>query len=83
MLAIAVDLGSTTATGNVVWAIGVTRDPVVQFATKDGTTEVRHPYYLSLSSFLNALDAVREQSPPRMDRKSLKLLTDGILSRRL
>lgn len=60
VLAMAVDLGSITATGNVVWAIGVARDPVVQYAISDSTTELRHPYYLSSSSFHNELDAVRE-----------------------
>lgn len=79
----AVDLGSTTATGNVVWAIGVARDPVVQYTTSDGTTELRHPYYLSSSSFHSELDAVRKKSSHRMNRKSLKQPADGILLRRL
>lgn len=60
VLAISVDLGMTSATGNIVWAIGVPRDPVIQFTSADGNTENRRPYYMSMSSFHDASDAVSE-----------------------
>lgn len=62
VLAISVDLGTTSSTGNIVWAIGVPRDPVIQIVDADSNTEDRRPYYMSMSSFHNASDAVSETS---------------------
>ena len=47
-LAIAVDLGDIQSTSEaIVWAVGVVRDPVVQFTGSTGQTEVRSAYYWS------------------------------------
>ena len=47
--AISKDLGAVdgTPTDPVVWAIGMLRDPVVQFATATGAVEQRLPYWRS------------------------------------
>ena len=56
VLALAVDAGSTSSTGNVVFAVGIARDPVVQWTSSSSFVELRHPYYLSAHS--NPEDAV-------------------------
>ena len=56
-LAIAIDLGNIQSTLQpVVWAIGVMRDPVVQFVNSKGQQEVRNAYYWS--NYLNPRDVV-------------------------
>lgn len=46
--AISRDLSTVTApTSPVIWAIGMLRDPVVQFTTASGATERRIPYWRS------------------------------------
>ena len=47
--AISNDLGAVggTPTDPVVWAIGMLRDPVVQFSTATGAVEQRVPYWRS------------------------------------
>ena len=42
------DLGNIQTTSEpVVWAVGVVRDPVVQFTNSDGQTEAGSAYYWS------------------------------------
>ena len=57
ILAIAVNLGSIQSTSEpVVWAVGVIRDPVVQFINSYGQKEARNAYYWS--NYLNPRDVV-------------------------
>ncbi|PCH42735.1 hypothetical protein WOLCODRAFT_152776 [Wolfiporia cocos MD-104 SS10] len=58
VFAIAVDLGLITTTANpVVWALGYVRNPVIQYTTPTGESQLRYPYwatqYSSISDVIN------------------------------
>ena len=56
-LGIAMDLGTIQSTSEpIVWAVGVVRDPVVQFTNSSGQIEERSSYYWS--NYSNIHDAV-------------------------
>ena len=58
VFATAVDLGNIQATSEpIVWAVGVVRDPVVQFTNSAGQMEARSAYYWSNYSTIH--DVVR------------------------
>lgn len=60
-LAIVLDLGTIQATSApVVWAVGVVRDPVIQYTNSTGQTEERRAYYWSKYSSIH--DAVCQDS---------------------
>ncbi|KAH9942418.1 uncharacterized protein BXZ73DRAFT_40863 [Epithele typhae] len=69
-LALAVDLGSITSTSEPVsWALGFTRDPVVQVALPSGGTKSRRPYYAMQFSDINAaIDSVIIDFPNALQR---------------
>ena len=51
------DLGTIQSTSEpIVWAVGVVRDPVVQFTNSSGQIEERSSYYWS--NYSNIHDAV-------------------------
>lgn len=78
-LAIACDLGSIQNTSEpVVWAVGVVRDPVVQFTNSNGVTEERRAYYWS--AYSNIHDAVRHRLRCNKTDHSLSSQTLGVLT---
>ena len=55
VFAISVDLGQISSiTSPVVWAVGYVRDPVVQYTTSTGSTEIRRPYYATQYSSIGS-----------------------------
>ncbi|RDX42058.1 hypothetical protein OH76DRAFT_146300 [Lentinus brumalis] len=66
----AIDLGSIQSTTSPeTWAIGYVRDPVIQYITSSGATEVRRPYWTTRYPDINALiDAFLADYPAAHDR---------------
>lgn len=57
--AIALDLGTIqNTTEPIVWAVGVVRDPAIQFTNANGQIEERRAYYWT--AYSNIRDVVRQ-----------------------
>ena len=83
VFAISADLGSITATDEpVVWALGMTRDPVVNYTGADGSPQPRSPYWAS--QFSDPLDAVgfetRYTSLPAIDDERVLLQVTSFIA---